>query len=329
MLKRKREFLKTNLNLLIFLFIFKNIYAFPKVHKTKILSDPIFLKNIHEKNHPENAERISHFLDYIKQSDLSDLMEMGIETRNVEQWIRNIHTDNHIKHLKENEKTAEEMSRYAVMCCLNGVDQIMSGEANNIFCAVRPPGHHAMNTGKEEGFCFYNHVAIASKYIQKEYNLKKILIIDWDYHHGNSTEYFFYSDPSVFFFSTHDQFAYPGTGSPQKIGKGKGKGFNLNIHLRCGSGDEKIISVFKKKLLPIAESFKPDFIIISAGFDSRINDKLGCFKITDQGFFELTKIVQNIAKNYSKKRLLSVLEGGYNIRGNAKASISHINALTL
>ena len=139
----------------------------------------------------------------------------------------------------------------------------------------------------------------------------------------------FFTAIPLFFFSTHDQFAYPGTGSPQKTGKGKGKGFNLNIHLRCGSGDEEIVRVFKKKLLPVAEKFKPDFIIISAGFDSRINDKLGCFRITDRGFFELTKIVQSIAENYSKKRLLSVLEGGYNIRGNAKASISHINALNL
>ena len=157
--------------------------------------------------------------------------------------------------------------------------------------------------------------------------IKKILIVDWDYHHGNATEHFFYNDPSVLFFSTHDQFAYPGTGSPKRKGNGKGLGFNINVHLPCKTKDEQIIKVFDQILVPKAHKFKPDFILISAGFDSRINDTLGCFDLSDDCFRKLTKILKNLSKLYCDNRILSILEGGYNLTGNAKATIAHINEL--
>ena len=129
-----------------------------------------------------------------------DLLEIVNTDRYVEDWILKIHTKKHINSLKINDPIAEEVSRYAVKICLTGVDKILQNESKNIFCAVRPPGHHALNTGKEEGFCYYNHIAITARYVQKKYDLKKILIVDWDYHHGNSTEYFFYDDPNILFF---------------------------------------------------------------------------------------------------------------------------------
>ena len=203
----------------------------------------------------------------------------------------------------------------------------MKNRHKNIFCAVRPPGHHALNTGKHEGFCFYNHVAISAKYIQNKYKLKKILIIDWDYHHGNSTELFFYKDPSVLFFSTHDANAYPRTGSPDRTGSGKGKGYNVNIHFPCGTTDKKIISTYENILVKKANIFKPDFILISAGFDSRKDDPLGCFDVSDKGFKTLTTIALQIAEKHCNGRILSILEGGYNVVGNAKAAVTHIETL--
>ncbi len=328
----RRKFINFSF-LTFFLYIAQVIFrpfSFSKntsLSKTIIISHDIFQKHHLKKNHPESPRRISFIHQLLKKSGNDNLIQNTNLKVNVEKWIKTIHTQKHIKLLRKNFKIAEEASTSAVKSCIQGVDLIMSNSCTNVFCAVRPPGHHALNTGKDEGFCFYNHIAITAKYIQKKYNLEKILIIDWDYHHGNSTEYFFYEDPTVFFFSTHDANAYPGTGSPEKTGDGKGKGFNMNIHLPCGTKDKTIINVFKNELVKKANFFKPDFILISAGFDSRKDDPLGCFNLTDKGFESLTRIVMNIASTHCNGRLLSILEGGYNLQGNAKATAAHIKIL--
>uniref|UniRef100_UPI003F695A6B histone deacetylase family protein n=1 Tax=Methylophaga sp. TaxID=2024840 RepID=UPI003F695A6B len=155
-----------------------------------------------------------------------------------------------------------------------------------------------------------------------------ILIVDWDYHHGNGTEAAFYSDPSVLFFSTHDQFAYPGTGSPLREGNGPGEGFNINVHLDCGSDEKDILSSFEEKLKPEIEKFQPELILISAGFDSRKDDLLGCFDVKDTGFHRMTVWLCEMAEKYCDGKLISVLEGGYNIEGTASAAMSHLHALS-
>ncbi len=327
MFPQKREFLKFSLlNLFLFFFIKYNLKA-NGLKNTKVLTNLIFFEHIISPDHPEKPDRIKFILNNLKKSKNSGLLEIINTNRRSQKWIREIHSENHINSLKKFYPLAEKVSRYAVKVCLTGVDKIIKKESKNIFCAVRPPGHHALNTGKEEGFCYYNHVAITAKYIQNKYKLKKILIVDWDYHHGNSTEHFFYNDPTVLFFSTHDQFAYPGTGSPKRRGNGKGFGFNINVHLPCKTKDEQIIKAFNQILLPNVHKFKPDFILISAGFDSRKNDTLGCFDLSDDCFRKLTRILKNLSKLYCDNRILSILEGGYNLDGNAKASIIHIDEL--
>ena len=298
-----------------------------EINSTKVLSSLKFNKFLLNLNHPEKPERIKYIIDLLNNSKLSGLLEYFEDQRNSDIWIKEIHTKKHINSLKLNFTLAEIVSRQAVDICLEGVDRIIKKRNKNVFCAVRPPGHHALNTGKDEGFCFYNYIAISAKYIQKKYKISRILIIDWDYHHGNSTEHFFYDDPSVLFFSTHDQYAYPGTGSPSRKGEGKGKGFNINIHLPCKTQDKEIIDVFENVLVPRANLFHPEFVLISSGFDSRINDPLGCFNISDNGFIKLTKIAKKIAKEHCEDRLMSILEGGYNLNGNAKSTIAHINEL--
>ncbi len=330
-MKNKRKFLLFSIYILfVSFFKFKWISKAKTLisdKKTLIITHPIFFRHTISPNHPERPERIKYILTLLEKKKLDDLIYNVDLERNVYPWIKTIHSQNHINSLKKSFPVAEKSSESAVKACLMGVDQIITKKIYNVFCALRPPGHHALNTGKDEGFCFYNHIAITAKYIQKKYNKKKILIIDWDYHHGNSTEFFFYNDPSVLFFSTHDANAYPGTGLPNRKGGGKGKGFNINIHLPCGTNDKQIINVFKTTLQKRANLFKPDFVLISAGFDSRKNDLLGCFNISDNGFKELTKIVMKIAKKHCDGRILSILEGGYNIEGNAKATVAHIEIL--
>ena len=329
---KKRKFLLFSLySVLIFFFkikFFNNLFAnYNKLNQTGVLTHKILLKHLISPNHPEKSERILELIKLLNKRKLSFLIReinLNIEEK---KWIKTLHSNFHINSLKNKYPIGEKSSLYAVKSCIQGIDAIMKNEYKNIFCAVRPPGHHALNTGKHEGFCFYNHIAITAKYIQKKYKLRKILIIDWDYHHGNSTELFFYDDPSVLFFSTHDANAYPLTGSPDRKGEGKGRGYNINIHLPCGTTDNKIISVYKNILVKKANIFKPEFILISAGFDSRKDDPLGCFNISDKGFKKLTTIVLNLAEKHCDGRLLSVLEGGYNIKGNAKASVTHIETL--
>jgi acetoin utilization deacetylase AcuC-like enzyme len=183
------------------------------------------------------------------------------------------------------------------------------------------------NTGMEEGFCYYNNVAIAARYAQEVLGFGRVLIVDWDYHHGNGTQDAFYSDPSVLFFSTHNAFAYPQTGDPLLSGEGAGKGYNINVHLECGSGDSQFLTALDERLMPAAGDFEPEFVLISAGFDSRRGDPLGCFDITDNGFAEATKRVMAIADTHAQGRIVSALEGGYNVEGVGMAATAHIAAL--
>ena len=331
-MKKKRKFLLFSFyTIFIFFFkikVFNNLFAnFNKRNQTGVLTHDIVLNHLISIDHPEKSERIIELIKLLEKKKLGTLIrEINLETKEKD-WVKTIHSNYHIKSLKSKYPIGEKSSLTAVKGCLQGIDEIMKNRHKNIFCAVRPPGHHALNTGKHEGFCFYNHVAISAKYIQNKYKLKKVLIIDWDYHHGNSTELFFYKDPSVLFFSTHDANAYPRTGSPERTGSGKGKGYNVNIHLPCGTTDKKIISTYENILVKKANIFKPDFILISAGFDSRKDDPLGCFDISDKGFKTLTTIALQIAEDHCNGRILSILEGGYNVVGNAKAAVTHIETL--
>jgi acetoin utilization deacetylase AcuC-like enzyme len=214
----------------------------------------------------------------------------------------------------------------AVGGLLNAVDAVVAGEAANAFCAVRPPGHHARpNQGM--GFCIFNNIAIAARYAQRKHGISKVLIADWDVHHGNGTQDTFYSDGSVFFMSTHQSPWYPGTGSAAETGEGKGQGCTLNFPFPAGSGRAEIVGAFREALRRAADEFKPELVMISAGFDSRNGDPLGRFTLSDADFAELTKIMLEIAGKHSSGRLISVLEGGYSLSGLEAAAGAHVKAL--
>jgi len=203
---------------------------------------------------------------------------------------------------------------------------VVTGQAKNAFCIVRPPGHHA-TAARGMGFCLFDNIAIAARYAQRKHGLSRVLIADWDVHHGNGTQDIFYSDGTVFFFSTHQHPWYPGTGAPEETGEGVGKGTTLNSPFPAGSGRKEILGAFQEKLLPAARAFHPDLVLISAGFDSRIGDPLGNFLLTDADFTDLTKVLREIADQSAGGRLVSILEGGYSLEGLAAGVRAHVEAL--
>ena len=221
---------------------------------------------------------------------------------------------------------SEEAARLAVGCGLSAVDAVFSGLVCNAFCAVRPPGHHA-NAARGMGFCLFNTIAVAARYAQQRHSAERVLIVDWDVHHGNGTQDIFYEDGSVLFFSTHQSPWYPGTGAASETGAGKGAGKTINAPLAAGSGSTKIFEAFRELLLPAAEVFHPDLILISAGFDSRVGDPLGQFLLTDDDFRVLTEMLGELASKHASNRLISILEGGYNLEGLALATETHVRAL--
>ena len=214
----------------------------------------------------------------------------------------------------------------AVGGVLNAVDAVMTGKLQHAFCAVRPPGHHA-RPAQGMGFCLFNNIAIGARHAQKQHGAEKVLIVDWDVHHGNGTQDIFYEDGSVFFFSSHQSPWYPFTGHAEETGEGKGRGATLNCPFPAGAGMKEIGAAFEDRLLPALDKFKPDLIMISAGVDSRIDDPLGRFQLTDADFAKLTQLLMQAAGQHCQGRLISVLEGGYNLAGLATAVTTHVTHL--
>jgi acetoin utilization deacetylase AcuC-like enzyme len=276
--------------------------------------------------HPECPDRLSEIRRELAESGLEMRLTKLSPIPDPLPHIRRIHTAPHIASIQRQTPIGAIAALAAAGACA-AVKAVCEGTVRNAFCAIRPPGHHALNTGVEEGFCFYNNVAIAARYGQEVHKCSRVLIVDWDFHHGNGTEAAFYDDPTVLYFSTHHLFSYPGTGDSRRTGKGKGGGFNINVPMPTGAGDEEFGEAFRTVLTPAADAFKPELVLISAGFDARRGDRLGCFDLTDDGFAELTAMVMDIAHQYAGGRLVSMLEGGYTPPDLATAVASHVRTL--
>lgn len=221
-------------------------------------------------------------------------------------------------------------AKLAVGCVLNSVDKVFANPKIKMFCPVRPPGHHAEKE-KGMGFCIFNHVAIAARYAQQKYKIERVLIIDWDVHHGNGTENIFYNDKSVFFFSTHSNGLFPAkTGCSTHQGAGRGIGYNMNVPINRDEENpkSKVIDAFETQLVPAMANFKPQLVLISCGFDSHKGDPFGNFNLSDQDFVTLTEIANNIADTHAEGRLVSVLEGGYSKKNLISGSLAHVLVLS-
>jgi len=209
---------------------------------------------------------------------------------------------------------------------LAAVDAVMMGRVANAMAIVRPPGHHATPT-RGMGFCLFNNVALAARHALAVHGVSRVLIADWDVHHGNGTQDQFYADGAVLFFDTHQSPLYPGTGHRAETGEGRGRGRIMNRPFAAGAGRAEIVGAFRDELVPAADAFQPQLVLVSAGFDSRVGDPLGGFRLTDDDFVELTRIVRGIADRHADGRLVSTLEGGYALEGLAAAAAAHVRTL--
>lgn len=327
----------------LFFLLFSSAWAADSapLARTGILIDGIHRKHVTPEGFPECAARIDAISDLLTTTSLLARTVRFNATAADDSVLRLVHSAEYIArannacasgkdHLDRRDvpisKESEIAARAAVGGVVNAVDAVMAGKITNAFCAIRPPGHHA-SKNQAMGFCIYNNVAIAAKYLQTKYGLNRILIVDWDVHHGNGTQATFESDPTVFYFSIHKSPFYPGTGSADDIGTTPACGTKLNVPLTAGSTDEQAIAALKNQLVPAARKFKPDFILISAGFDAHRDDPLGGLMYTAAGYAEMTKIVKKIAAEQCHGRLVSLLEGGYNPEALAECVEAHVRIL--
>ena len=308
---------------------------------TGFVYHPAYLDHDMGSGHPESPNRLRAIVGRLEQSGVLSRL-IRIDPRPAQdEWITEVHAPAYVKKLKAVAPEEGQVSLdadtsmspgslpaayLAAGGALAAADAIMAGRVQNAFCAVRPPGHHA-ERDRAMGFCLFNNVAIAARYFQKQHGLKRVMIVDWDVHHGNGTQHSFYEDPSILFFSTHQYPHYPGTGRSSERGEGKGEGMTLNVPLSGGQGDEEYEKIFQCLLVPAADAFKPDTVIISAGFDAHRDDPLAGMGLTEEGYASLTRIVTGIAQRHAQGRVLSCLEGGYNLQALAGSVEQHVRAL--
>jgi acetoin utilization deacetylase AcuC-like enzyme len=310
--------------------------------KTAYIYDPLFLNHDTGSRHPERSQRVSAAHALLSSQDwFSTLHQM--ETRPAEeQWVSTVHDAGYIERVKAACETGERridspdvtISKASYDVALNGAgsilqlaDQLMAGNVDNGFAMVRPPGHHA-EQAEAMGFCLFNNVAIAARYLQQKYELEKILILDWDVHHGNGTQHTFEQDPTVFYISLHQFPHYPGTGTLSEIGIGKGQGATLNCPMTPGLGDDAYREAFEEKILPQAKAFNPDAILLSAGFDAHSSDPLGSINLQASSYAWMTRAVMELADKCCNGRILSILEGGYDLNALSESVTEHVRVLS-
>ncbi len=293
--------------------------------RTAVVIDPDFLKHQPGHAHPERPERLKVLLDLTRGLHGSDLQILPPRPAKKEE-VSSCHSSEYIDLVR----STSEINRYAldgdtVTCAdsygiallavggfLRLLDSVSAFDFRNGFALVRPPGHHATRD-RAMGFCLFNTVAIGAQYLKRLYGARRILIMDWDVHHGNGTQDSFYQDPSVLYISTHQYPYYPGTGAIEEVGNGKGEGYTVNIPLPAGCGDEEYLCVFKEIVIPIADKYQPEWVLVSAGFDPHQHDPLGGMRVTEKGFGIMASMLLELAQKHAAGKIAFLLEGGYNL----------------
>lgn len=295
--------------------------------KTGIVVDSRYLDHEMGAYHPESPERLRCIYQMVEDEGFSKSCEQIPSREATGEEIGMVHDRSYIERVASTEGRSVQLdpdtstspksylaAKLAVGGALNCVEEVLTGKVNNAFALVRPPGHHA-ERNRAMGFCLFNNIAVGARWALQEASRQRILIVDWDLHHGNGTQNTFYAEPQVLYFSTHQFPYYPGSGEIDEIGAEKGEGFTVNVPLPVGQGDEEYRTIFEQLLRPIALEFKPEIILISAGFDIYFGDPLGGMRVTPEGFSELTRALMEIANECCGGKVVITLEGGYDLEG--------------
>ena len=297
--------------------------------RTGFLYDDRYLLHVTFEGHPESPARLRSIHKRLAESGVLERLTLISAEVAKQMWIESVHKIQYIMRFEEaclmgfpdfdhqdNSvcRDTYEIALLAVGGILRTIDEMMSGAIDNAFCAVRPPGHHA-EVDMAMGFCFFNNIAIAAKYLQKKWGIGRVGIIDFDVHHGNGTQHTFENDPTVFYYSIHEHpsFAYPGTGREFEAGKGEGNGYTLNSPVLPGRGDDEYKVMIVKDLVPAFDAFKPEVILLSAGFDAHESDLMSGISLTTEGYDFITDEILKLVDRHTGGRVISILEGGYNL----------------
>ena len=307
-------------------------------NRVLLYDDPLFREHDPGAGHPERAERLDAVRRGLREADLESKLIAGVPRAATTEDLLRVHTEEHVMnvartrshHHRFDPDTAAgprsyEAALLAAGSVVDAVERVMAGEAERAFCAVRPPGHHA-EADRAMGFCLFNNVAVGAAHALAR-GLKRVLIVDWDVHHGNGTQAIFYEDPRVLYVSSHAYPFYPGTGALDEMGEGAGTGFTVNLPLPNGTGDRQYARLYRDLVAPIANAYAPELVLVSVGFDPHALDPLAGMALTERGFAELTDVCLGVAEWASQGRAIFVLEGGYDLGAIALSSAAVVRRL--
>ncbi len=308
--------------------------------RTAIMKNDLFLKHDAGFSHIESPDRLAAIYHGLSEFEKLECLTFPDFVAAEKQYLQLIHSDRHIGRIAETadrgfvsldpdtgaSSRSYDAARLAVGAVIAGTDLIMAGEVDNVFALVRPPGHHA-EPDQPMGFCLFNNIAIAAAYATRVLGLKRVMIVDWDLHHGNGTQHAFYESEEVLYFSSHLYPYFPGSGALQETGSGRGEGYTVNIPLSGGQNDMSYAAIFNDIVAPLARQYKPEMIMVSAGYDICVGDPLGAMAVTPAGFAYLTELLKDLADELCRGRLLLALEGGYNLTGLRDGVLATIGAL--
>jgi acetoin utilization deacetylase AcuC-like enzyme len=311
------------------------------MYKTGVVRDPLFVEHNMGPNHPESPKRLIDIYQMLDADDMAGkftAIPLRQATREEICWIHNesyydkiLSTQGQAVQLDLDTSTSPksvDAALTAVGGCLNAVDAVMTGEVDNAYCLVRPPGHHA-EAHSSKGFCIFNNIAIAAEHAFHKHGCKKIAVVDWDLHHGNGTQNSFWGDGRLLYCSTHQYPFFPGSGSFDEIGWKEGEGFTVNIPLSGGCDDGDYVALYERLIRPICTEFNPDLLLISSGYDISIKDPLGSMKVTTEGFDGILDQLMKVAESCCAGKFLVFLEGGYNVEAETAGVKKNLELMRL